>query len=57
MKKDYIVLSQKLAGQLMANGFVLLKMKPSKKDGVNRNVFIFRESEELINFIHNYKSN
>lgn len=57
MKKDYIVLSQRIAGSLMANGFTLLKMKPSKKDGVNRNVFIFRESEELINFIHNHKSN
>ena len=57
MKKDYIVLSQRMAGLLMANGFVLLKMKPSKKDRVNRNVFIFRESPELISFIHNHKSN
>ena len=56
MKKDHIVLSQRLAGALMQNGFVLQKMKPSNKDYVKRNVFIFNESKELINFIHNYKS-
>ena len=49
-KKDFIVLSQKLAGKLMIAGFVLLKLKPSKK-GYNRNVFIFRESDELLSFI------
>jgi len=56
MKKDYIVLSQRMAGALMQNGFVLQKMKPSNKNGVSRNVFIFNESEKLISFIHNYKS-
>lgn len=56
MKKDYIVLSQRLAGALMQNGFVLQKLKPSNKDGVKRNVFIFNESEQLINFIHKYQS-
>lgn len=57
MKKDYIVLSQRLAGALMHNGFVLQKLKPSNKNSVKRNVFIFNESKELINFIHNYNQN
>ncbi|MEQ6355290.1 hypothetical protein ABNX05_11730 [Lysinibacillus sp. M3] len=56
MKKDYIVMTQRLAGTLMQNGFVLQKLKPSNKNGIKRNVFIFNESEQLINFIHNYKS-
>ncbi|WP_349659919.1 hypothetical protein [Lysinibacillus zambalensis] len=49
-------MTQRLAGTLMQNGFVLQKLKPSNKNGIKRNVFIFNESEQLINFIHNYKS-
>ena len=52
--KDYIVMSQKLAGYLMQRGFVLQKLKPTNKDGVRRNIFIFNESEQLINAIHEY---
>gem|GEM_PF-3031274 len=40
----------------MQNGFVLQKLKPSNKDGVRRNVFIFNESTQLINFVRNFKS-
>ena len=56
MKKDYIVLSQKLAGYLMQKGFVLQKLKPTNKNGSKRNVFIFNESEELIKSIHEYSN-
>ena len=57
MSKDYIVLSQRVAGFLMLNGFVLQKIKTSNKDNVKRNIFIFRDSPELIECIHKYKSN
>ena len=56
MKKDYIVLSQKVAGYLMQKGFVLQKLKPTNKEGLKRNVFIFNESEELIKSIHEYSN-
>ena len=56
MKKDYIVLSQKVAGYLMQKGFVLQKLKPTNKNGSKRNVFIFNESEELIKSIHEYSN-
>lgn len=55
--KDYIVFSQNMAGKLMQNGFKLLNMKPSNKKGSNRNIFVFRESNELINFIHTNSNN
>ena len=54
--KDFIVFSMKMAGLLMSNGFKLLNMKPSKK-GSNRNIFVFRESDELISFIHSNSNN
>ena len=39
----------------MIRGFVLKKLRKCKKDGSNRNVFIFNESEDLLNFINQYK--
>lgn len=56
VNKDYIVMSQRLAGYLMQRGFVLQKLKPTNKNGVRRNVFIFNESEELIKAIHEYSN-
>ena len=54
MKKEHIVFSQKLAGQLMVQGFVLKRVEKSNKQG-NRNIFIFNESEDLLRFIKLYK--
>lgn len=54
MKKEYIVFSMRLAGELMAQGFVLKRMERTTRNS-NRNVFIFNESEELLSFVENYK--
>ena len=53
--KDYIIFNQRLAGYLMQQGFILLNMKESKSNK-GKNVFVFRESQELLNAVDNYKS-
>jgi hypothetical protein len=55
MKKEYTVFSMKLAGYLMQKGFVLKRMEKTMQDDSNRNVFIFNESPELLEKIHQYK--
>ncbi|WP_432816106.1 DUF5659 domain-containing protein [Ureibacillus chungkukjangi] len=57
MNKEYIVFSQKLAGELMIRGFVLKKLKKSNKNNSNKNIFIFNESDDLLKFIQQYKQN
>ena len=58
MSKDYIVFSQKLAGYLMLQGFRLIRMdKSNKQNNSHRHIFIFNESEALLQHIQNYKSN
>ncbi|WP_370736960.1 DUF5659 domain-containing protein [Desulfitobacterium hafniense] len=54
--KTYYVRSQRLAGHLMLNGFVLQGVKPANDDS-NRNVFLFKNSDELIEKIQEYKTN
>ncbi len=41
-----IIFSQKIAGQLMARGFILQKMDVNKKDET-KNIFIFKDSNAL----------
>lgn len=53
MKKEYLIFNQRLAGYLMLSGFVLKRMNKSK-DGSNRNVFLFNESEELLNKVKEF---
>ena len=54
--KSIIVFSQKMAGWLMYQGFVLIQMRPDKKNN-NKNIFIFKESEEIRNKIKEYLYN
>jgi hypothetical protein len=56
MKKEYIVFSQRLAGELMIRGFVLKRMDKTTRNDSNRNVFFFNESEELLKFVKEYKT-
>jgi hypothetical protein len=56
MKKEHIIFSQKLAGELMIRGFVLKRMDKTFKDNSNRNIFFFNESEELLKFVKEYKT-
>ncbi|WP_432803707.1 DUF5659 domain-containing protein [Brevibacillus borstelensis] len=54
--KPYKVIhSQKLAGHLMARGFVLVRTEPDRR-GNGRNVFLFRKSDELERAITEYSS-
>lgn len=54
MKKEYIVFSQRLAGLLMQNGFVLKRIEKTNKDNSNRNIFIFNDTPDLIEIISNF---
>jgi hypothetical protein len=56
MRKEYIVFSQRLAGELMIRGFVLQRMDRTTKGDSKRNVFFFNESEGLLRFIKEYKN-
>jgi hypothetical protein len=56
MKKEYIVFSQRLAGELMIRGFVLKRMDKTMRNDSNRNIFFFNESEDLLKFITDYKN-
>jgi len=51
--KNYFIKSQKVAGYLMQRGFVLCGMKPDLES--IRNIFIFKNSYELISAINDYK--
>ncbi|MMZ64029.1 hypothetical protein D1872_263230 [compost metagenome] len=54
MKKEYIVFSQKLAGFLMMNNFVLKRMGKSDKNS-DLNIFFFNENDELLSKINEFK--
>ncbi|WP_354702701.1 DUF5659 domain-containing protein [Brevibacillus panacihumi] len=55
-KQPYKVIhSQKLAGYLMARGFVLVGTEPDRR-GNGRNVFLFRKSDELERAVTKYSS-
>lgn len=54
MKKEYTVFGQHLAGALMADGFVLKRLEKNKND-TRKNIFIFNESESLLEFVKRYK--
>lgn len=50
-----IIYNMRIAGRLMADGFVLTGMEKDKKNP-NYNVFIFRDSEELRARLEVYKA-
>lgn len=52
-KKVRAIYTQKLAGYLMLRGFVLIDMKPNRKNP-NRNDFLFGDSPELQKAIDDY---
>ena len=54
MKRDYIIFSQKLAGELMSNGFRLVSIDKNNNDN-RKFIFIFKETDELLKFIEEYK--
>lgn len=56
MKKEYIVFSQRLAGELMIRGFVLKRMDKDLRNESNRNLFFFNESVDLLKFVEEYKT-
>lgn len=56
MKKDYIVFNMATAGYLMMRGFVLKRLERTNKGDKWRNIFIFNESEELLQAIQDYKN-
>lgn len=56
MKKEYVIYNQKLAGYLMQQGFVLKRMEKTTQENSNRNVFIFNNTESLIQIIKEYKN-
>lgn len=49
------IFSQRLAGYLMLNGFVLGNMRPDNKGG-GKNVFFFKNTPEIRSAIDEYKS-
>jgi hypothetical protein len=51
--KTVVIYSQKLCGWLMFMGFVLVDMRPSNA-GDNRNVFFFKNSEQIRRKITEY---
>lgn len=54
MKKEFVIFNQRLAGYLMQQGFVLKRMEKSNKKGINRNVFIFNNTEDLLQMINQF---
>lgn len=52
--KTFPIYSMKLAGLAMYKGFVLQSMEPDR-NGSGRNVFYFKNSPELLEFIEEYK--
>ncbi len=55
-KKVKAIFTQKLAGYLMQRGFVLIDMKPNRKNP-KRNDFLFGDSPELQQAIMDYANN
>lgn len=55
MKKEYVVFSMSLAGYLMMNRNVLKRIEETEKTDSRRNVFIFNETEKLLEDIKTYK--
>lgn len=53
--KNFFVKSQKVAGYLMMRGFVLCGLKPDADINSRRNIFIFKNSPELVCAISDYK--
>lgn len=53
--ENKIIFNQKLAGYLMVQGFILKKMERNEKCP-DKNVFIFRQSENLGKTIKEYLS-
>ncbi len=53
-KKIITIFSQRLAGYLMYNGFVVGGMRPDD-DGSGRNVFFFKNSDDIQNTIRKYR--
>lgn len=53
-KKIITIFSQRLAGYLMYNGFVVGGMRPDD-DGSGRNVFFFKNSDDIQNTIKKYR--
>ena len=51
--KKITIYSQRLAGTLMARGFVL-KGVENDPNGSNRNVFIFNETPEILKAMNEY---
>lgn len=49
------IFSQRLAGYLMFNGFVLGNMRPDSKGG-GKNIFFFKNSPEIRGAIEKYKT-
>lgn len=54
-KKLRPIFSQKLAGKLMMNGFVLVKIVPNT-NGTGKNVFYFNDSPDLRKEIDAFKA-
>lgn len=54
IKKEYIIFNQRLAGYLMQQGFVLKRMEKTQQDKSNRNVFVFNNTPDLVEFVSNY---
>lgn len=52
--KNYYCYSLRMAGFLMQKGFVLLELQ--KDINSNRNIFVFRKSDELLKSIEDYKA-
>lgn len=53
--KYMIIFSMKLAGELMAQGFHMINMRPDKNEP-NKKVYIFNNSPDLQNAIYSYKN-
>lgn len=56
MNKDYIVFNMRLAGKLMAMGFVLKRMEKTTRDNSNRNIFYFNECDDLVRVVKEFKN-
>lgn len=56
MKREYVIFNQRLAGYLMQQGFVLKRMEKSNQEGSNRNVFIFNNTNDLVNSIKQFNN-
>lgn len=54
IKKNVTVFSQKLAGQLMVKGYVVVAMEPDKS-GSGKNVFFFKNSPQIQQEIRDYQ--